>query len=237
MASLRTKGIADHWFFVRYHDLPRRRGQTRIRGPHLRLRLELRNVRSRSHVDDLREWLPEAAIHPSAYRPEVTRYGGPGALRSIEEIFCLDSELVVAILLGGAGRIGASVLAIDALLTAFGLTPRERWAFYRHVARCGFPPGDDAALDAIYAPKRESFLTLLRPDRRRPTADFLVPWKEGLAEPAGRLRALARKGGLTQPMRHILESLVHMHCNRLGLSAEQERGVKWCLGRAAEELG
>jgi len=128
---LLAEGRIDSWFFVRYAD------------PHLHLRLRLQlcgredlsAVICRIH-DDLAPWVERRLVwrvQTDTYQREIERYGRT-MMELSEELFCLDSRMVVGILKqfhddsGERKRWLMALRAIDRFLDDFELTIKEKSA-------------------------------------------------------------------------------------------------------------
>ena len=205
------------WWFVRYRT-PHDRD-------HLRLRIRTRSPGQYAACTELvagwaaglrREGLSSRLVFDT-YTPEIGRYGPGAALRSAEAVFTADSAYVLAALQspGADGVDGRALAAVGMVDIASGLLgPDEgmQWLANRPA-----PPGhvergvSDQAIELV----------------RRPT-----PQARGLGEAlaqAWHRRAVALalyRDHLTESMDldSVLESLLHMHHNRLrGLDREDER--------------
>lgn len=205
------------WWFIRYrtpHDLD-----------HLRLRIRTRSPGQYAACTELvagwatglrREGLSSRLVFDT-YTPEIGRYGPGAALRCAEAVFTADSAYALAALQGPGvdGVDGRALAAIGMVDTACGLLgPDEgmRWLANRPAPPVRVERGvSDQAIELV-----------------RRTTPHARGWGEELAQ-AWHRRAVALalyREGLAESMDldSVLESLLHMHHNRLrGLDREDER--------------
>ena len=159
-----------------------------------------------------------------------------------EDLFAADSDMVAHLLLLLQTRVlqtDRMILAVattDDLLDGLGLPVAERLEQYREaVARhVGGPE---------YRQHNAVLRSLLGSEQNPQDAGVLEPALEHMARrrhrlaPIGaRLRDLAQRGELTRPLAAVYGSLMHMHCNRLGLDAETEQTVLGLLRRTRDGL-
>ena len=157
-----------------------------------------------------------------------------------EELFVADGRCVAGLLgclRGGLGldRVGLAVVSVDDLLDALGLDPRRRLEW------CGGRVADRRASGPEHRRRKATLRPLLAdPGRLGP-----VPGgPEVLGLLAERRAALApiaeRLGDLPfgdRPLRDLVASFVHLHCNRLlGTDPAAERLIMGLLLRTRESL-
>ena len=94
-----------------------------------------------------------------------------------------------------------------------------------------------------YRQHNPTLRSLLGTGQKPPDAGVLEPALEHMARrrhrlsPIGaRLRDLAQRGELNRPLAAVYGSLMHMHCNRLGLDGETEQTVLGLLRRTRDGL-
>jgi thiopeptide-type bacteriocin biosynthesis protein len=213
-------GLTERWFFLRFRDPD----------PHLRLRFG-------GEPDQLLgELLPRLCalaqeliddgtclrLSIDTYEREIERYGGRTAIATAESIFAVDSEAVVELLQLARGglrtidRTTLAVLSVDALLEGLGLDPSRRLAWYGRKVAARHETG-------VEHRRRHPQLRRLLGDPAACTnepggaalARVLRARHLALAPLAERLNTLELSGELTKPLDDILDSYVHMHCNRL----------------------
>ncbi|WP_211273297.1 thiopeptide-type bacteriocin biosynthesis protein, partial [Streptomyces hirsutus] len=204
------------WWFVRYrtpHDLD-----------HLRLRLRTRSPGQYAAYTELvsdwaaglrRDGLSSRLVFDT-YTPETGRYGPGAAMRRAEAVFTADSAYALAALQGrGAGSIGGSALAavgmVDIACGLLGPEKGMRWLADRPAPTARVERGvSDQAIELV-----------------RRTTPRARGWGEALAHAwhrrAAALALYRESLAAGMDLDSVLESLLHMHHNRLrGLDREDE---------------
>lgn len=231
--QLQEQGLMDRWFFVRYADPE----------PHLRLRLHAARAEETqvcaSLLTTALAWGRRLAergllkrVCADVYEREVERYGGPQALESLEQVFMINSTVIsnlIAAQYTGQIRIdpvAVAVFSLDQFFTAWGLNFAERFQHLKSRA-------EKYHSRKAFREQRKLLCELLAPWSQVPDAPLMMQREQLLSllaaqeEPlrvlSTQLRLLAARGELWQPEEHILESLAHMHVNRLlGIDRDQE---------------
>ncbi|MFE9336282.1 lantibiotic dehydratase [Streptomyces sp. NPDC007063] len=252
-----TARLSEHYgvpspFFLRYGDP----------APHLRVRFHTPEESARADV--LREvsaWAYDLARggHIAdhtfvSYQREVERYGGPELIAAAEEWFRQDSAAVLRLLrrlrASGTGPPGLPPLGLDAsqeraALVALTLDrlcgslvpdPEARHALARLAARRN--AGGD-----LYRTAGRVLWTARTDDG--PARELLdaadAVWRPAAERLTRRMAELERGGELQAERDDIVLSLLHMHCNRMGLRPSDEaiaHGVwRRLLDRAAHAPG
>lgn len=204
----------DRWFFLRYAD-PR---------PHLRVRLHGGGEAfTKPFTAALRALLDAGTIESvsfDTYDPEYERYGGAAAMLHAERLFTQSSERVLDLILRGtpptrAARMGV-VLAVVGGVSAL-------WFEYF----------DAATWNAAVEPLARSVATIPWESVRAAKAHLHSgSVTDGERDAVAELAALhAREQLLTQP-HEVLQSLVHMTCNRIGIPPVAEGVVHATLWHA-----
>ncbi len=217
--DISRKGLANGWFFVRYND-PDPHIRLRFRGDPNRLIAQLLPEVCSWGGDMIAEGICQR-IAFDTYDREIERYGGAAGMSAIEAIFTADSPASVdllAVLRKNAelDRLTLAVASIDDLLKSMGLDVNQRLAWYKARVRSPHSSGTDfrerkAALRALFG-SAGGFAKL------GGTAEIVRIFAErqrSLAPIAKRLGDLEDRGELNQKRDIILQSVVHMHCNRL----------------------
>ncbi|MBO8195706.1 lantibiotic dehydratase [Streptomyces oryzae] len=217
-------------FFLRYADP----------APHLRVRFSVPEEGTRQDV--LREvtaWAHDLARagHISdhalvSYQREVERYGGPGLIADVEDWFRQDSAAVVQLLRQprerGTGlpelglepeleRAALVTLTLDRLCASLVPDPEVRHAIARTAAARN--AGGDlyrTAGRSLWAARTDDGPARRLLDR----AD--ASWRPAAERLTRRMAAVERAGELLTERDHIVISLLHMHCNRMGLQRTEE---------------
>lgn len=232
----------DAWFFVRYSDPE----------PHIRLRFRGQPERLlRDALPALCNWVRDRIqdgwchrLVLDTYEREIERFGGADAMSAAETLFAAESHAVVDLLhmlqtrTVAIERIPLAVLTVDALLDGLGLdaNARRQWCLQRVHVR------NEASREYR---QWKGVLRALLGDAERLREPPAGP---DIAEIIGRLRnagvafkqgvfALASRAELTRAPSEILESVVHLHLNRLvGGDRSTETRVVGLLWRVREGL-
>ena len=239
---VRSAGLADAWFFVRFAD-PDCHLRIRFHGdPHTLLGELLTQVS---------EWATDLIADGSCqrfgfdtYERELERYGGETGIGLAEAVFAADSSAVAELLHLNRGELIAidattlAVLSVDDLLAGLGISEQERLAWYRD--RVSLSPADG---QDFRGRQRELRTLLGRADAlaqascHEALAQILNARRQALAPMAARLDALARQSELSQPKASLWRSYVHLHCNRLlGTDSSLEERALQLLRRTREGL-
>jgi thiopeptide-type bacteriocin biosynthesis protein len=233
--------MVDGWFFIRYSDPE----------PHIRLRFrgDPNSLVSRL-VPELCSWggdlMAEGLSQRFAldtYDREVERYGGPGGMAAAEALFTVDSPAVVDLLAllrqnPDLDRLTLAIVSVDDLLASLGLGKGERLNWYRSHSPSRRISGADfrerkTALRLVLGSPNDPYMLPSGAEITR----TLASRRQALVSVLGRLANLEKRGELSKPRASILQSIVHMHCNRLvGTDRSMEERVLGLLFRAHESL-
>lgn len=225
-------------FFLRYADP----------APHLRVRFHVPEEAARADV--LREvtaWAHDLARDGHiadhtfvSYQREIERYGGPGLIADAEDWFREDSTAVVQILrhLRGSGT-GLPDVGLEAA--------QERAAFVAltldRLCACLVPGAEARRALADAAAKHNAGGGVYRSTGRGlwfartedgPVRELLdraaLAWRPAAERLTRRMTELERTGGLRAEPDHVVRSLLHMHCNRMGVRPTEE-GISYGVWR------
>lgn len=209
----------ERWFFTRYADPV----------PHLRIRFQ--GESGILHGDLLRSLHRMCArlrteglasdLELATYRPEIERYGGAEALPWAEAFFDADSRHVLEHLRAARG----------ADLIAFGAADLAELVFAFSEGRLGPDEDRPAAWRAAFGPRDDRYHEAYK-RRRKALAGLIAlpspgigrasPWHDAAAAYGRALGSRARAEPWIR-FENCLESLMHMHCNRLfGISRDAE---------------
>ncbi|MFE4972626.1 thiopeptide-type bacteriocin biosynthesis protein [Kitasatospora sp. NPDC056651] len=173
-------------------------------------------------------------VHRADYRPEVDRYGGPGAMAAAEQLFHVSSVVCLRACAARAGQAGRARTLVDGLeLLAAALPAWPDPEEFLHANTAGWqalldtPPPDPGALDA----KAEA-LRPCAPALRRLAAGEAGRWSPLTRRLAAATAALTGELGAGRA-RQILASHLHMAHNRLGLGLAAESQLAGILLRLA----
>ncbi|WP_333761926.1 lantibiotic dehydratase [Streptomyces sp. IBSBF 2390] len=208
---------APEWWFVRYrtpHDLDHMRLRIRTRGP----------AQYAAYTELVARWAAglrgeglSSRLVFDTYTPETGRYGPGAALRGAEAVFAADSAYALAVLrgLGPEGVEGHALTAVGMVDIARGLLgPEEgmRWLADR--------PASPARVEREVSDQAVEFVRRTTPRARGWGNELAGAWHRRAAALALYRERLAEGMDLDS----VLESLLHMHHNRLrGLDREDER--------------
>jgi thiopeptide-type bacteriocin biosynthesis protein len=239
---VRSAGLAEEWFFVRYSD-PDPHVRLRFRGAPEHLVGQL--------VPQFCSWAADLMTDGlclrfcfDTYEREVERYGGVEGTVAAEALFAADSRAVSELLylnqqyLLEMDRRTLAVLSIDDLLAGLGLTEADRLQWYRDQVVSRHETGQE------YRQRKATLRSLLGDPRQlsaepggEAVAQVLAARRGALAPIAQRLDGLTERGELGQPRSKLYQSFVHLHCNRLlGSDWSTERQVIGLLLRTREGL-
>ena len=239
---IRSAGLADAWFFVRFAD-PDSHLRIRFHGdPHTLLGELL--TQACGWATDL---IADGSCHRfgfDTYDRELERYGGEMGIGIAEAVFAADSTTVAELLHVNRQEPIAidtttlTVLSIDDLLAGLGVSEQERLAWYRdHVS---LSPADGHE----FRRRQQQLRTLLgrgdalaQASGYEPLPQIFDARRRALAPIAARLDSLARQNELSQPKASLWRSYVHLHCNRLlGTHSSLEERALQLLRRTREGL-
>ncbi len=229
VAQMSDGGWIDRWFFVRFAD-PSTHLRVRLHGdPRALLERVLPAAEGalRSFLDNGLVW----KLQIDSYDREIRRYGGPLGIELCESIFHADSDAACAILVdlvgddGASDRWRATLAGIDRLLDDFGIDLRRKFSLMQiwataHAQEAGIAGTSMESVLAKYRKERKSLELVL--DRSTTNGAGRVPYAVALDRRSVRVRTLAaelqelaRANRLQTPMDTILQSVVHMHANRM----------------------
>ncbi|MDQ2770681.1 MAG: lantibiotic dehydratase [Bacteroidota bacterium] len=229
--ALRTEGLIDQWFFVRYADPD----------PHLRVRLHLPDVARVGQVvqrlsEVLTPLVSEGYIwktQTDTYRRELERYGA-ATIEQAEALFCADSEHAVQLLGQTLDRPEASDVYwlgglhfLDELLTAFAYSTTAKSQLLRRLKDAFAHEFNDKSLkrqlDKKYREHRAAIEQVLQPGADLGLPVPLPAYHQGavVRRVARQLLQLHAQQQLQPGLDQLLSSYIHMLLNRL--IAEQPR--------------
>jgi lantibiotic biosynthesis protein len=221
-----NSGIITRWFFIRYADPEK----------HLRLRFQTQNDDAtaklmtiiNSYLIEGRVW----RVQFDTYRREVVRYGGLEGIKASEEIFCADSEAVLAILQalnsedGLDARWRIALLGMDTLFTDCGFDLKTKLELAGKL-RSGFAKefrlsvATREELGERFRSERAKLQAIMR--REIAAQDKIIQLAIAAFEERSKrirpavadLRILEQRSSLETTFSEIVGSIVHMHVNRL----------------------
>jgi lantibiotic biosynthesis protein len=230
-------GAAAGWFFIRYGD-PEWHLRLRIRVPSADARVEVRAALDATLREALaagRTW----RVQYDTYQREIERYGGPRGILLAEDLFHLDSDIVVDVVraLREHGALDQrwlmAIYNIDVLLSALRV-PMEQRVMLFNTARDQFAaryPQAGPFLRKSLSEKYRDCRHLVEDVVSATTIDggiaaaiqAAAAYREPVQHWADRLRHAERTGALDRSVSQLLFSYAHMHINRMLRSAHQSQ--------------
>lgn len=232
VTELKEQGLIDQWFFIRYGD-PDWHLRVRFHGDAQRLLAEAlpRLVAATTpFVDKGLIWKWQL----DTYEREVERYGGDEGMLLAERWFSADSDFAVTLGQLFEGDEAAELMwrfaywAMDEALDDFGFTLQEKFALAAD-SREGYGREFDQKATQVKAlgerfrghlPKMQAKFADLTDENVAAVKAATEARRAVHAEVARAYRELAERGALVSPLTSVVQSLLHMHCNRF-LTARQ----------------
>jgi len=226
-----AEGIARKYFFIRYHDPE----------PHLRVRIQPADNMMPDLFTNISKWLEglyddgliSKAVSDSYIR-ETERYGGPGLIEYAEDYFCNDSKLAMSLLTKyryGDLRLNIDFIGVSFIISvfeAFGLSLEEQDAVlslqsdikaYRKEFR------DNRKMIMRAVDSSDNWFEVRSFTQNPEVYDFISDNTQSLKKLAEAVYEYDHKGELTNTVRGIITSVIHMFCNRLVGNNTWERKV------------
>ena len=220
LEKLVQEGAAQKYFYIRYADPE----------PHLRIRIQPSEgklpalyVAASNMLNGLySDGLISKAVNDSYIR-ETERYGGPSLITHAEEYFYNDSKLAMKLLnmeRFGKLRFNMDFIGISfivSVLEAFGLTMEEQDAFLSTMSdkksyRKEFQIGRLMIMNA--ADSSDDWFSIRYQASNPEIYDFIKENASRLKIYADAVFEADSKGELTNSIKDIAASLIHMFCNR-----------------------
>lgn len=229
-AEMEQKGLTEKSFFIRYKDTEH----------HIRLRFYGDpNVLSGQLLPLLRAWLEErhkevlvTRVVIDSYDPEIERYGGIDVIHLAEELFWIDSKCVyqwikllrnkkltlTPVMLG--------VINVIHILESFQIPFASQLDYLNSITAYN-------QHNEEFRSSRETFMLLGNSDnewenlRQTDNGVLLFPALQlrakGIQAYHQGLKQAEQSGSLVTPIEQIVQSVIHMHINRLiGIKREEE---------------
>ncbi|GIV97939.1 MAG: lantibiotic biosynthesis protein [Herpetosiphonaceae bacterium] len=187
---------------------------------------------------------PFPSFEYDTYEPEYEKYGGKAGMSISERHFQDSSEAAIAVIAGEhrrqLRRQQAALLLIEALLDqAAGEIP-QRAAFY---ARCRdywvtmtAPSSEQQAewytyFDQRYSAAQATLARQMQGAPAEPLVSIVTHFREQTGQTLGDLLRLEGQGLLETPIPMIVQSYIHMLCNRMGITILEEAFLLHLLHR------
>jgi lantibiotic biosynthesis protein len=236
------QGLIEKWFFIRYADPDH----------HLRIRAFTPNREAGMAIQAALSGICQTALKngfgwkvvSDSYEREVVRYGGLQGIGHCEDLFHLDSELIVDFISSAEEQIPVAqrwlfaVFCVSSLLDGFELNLAEKTRIIDTIATSfrnefHFGARQKVQLGTKYRSYRTKLDKLVF-ERGTDAASIAerAAWM-GLIEryqaqvwaKARAIKTLSRETGFTVPLEQVIASLIHMHCNRLFIANPREHEV------------
>lgn len=223
--------LARKYFFIRYSDPE----------PHLRLRIQpVENGLGHLFLS-VSKWLESlysigiiSKVVSDSYMRETERYGGPELIECAEEYFFNDSKLVMNILTRqryGELRMNMDYIGISfiiSVLETFGLLIEEQEKFLSSASekdsyRKEFQADRKMIMRAVDS--RDDWFDIRSHTQNPEVYDLIRANSKALGQYANAVFEFDQRGELTNSVREITTSVIHMFCNRLMGNNAWERKI------------
>jgi thiopeptide-type bacteriocin biosynthesis protein len=223
MESLRQEGAIQEWFIVRYHDPE----------SHLRLRMHSGSLEMISNILSAFEekfrawinlnWIKDVSI--AKYEREIERYGGTGLMEAAETVFFHDTISTLFIINAvltmqiQCEEVILYALSIVNFLSHFGLTEKEI------LSVLNMSTADESELTGFRQCKNQliSLITALPQEGDSEIPEIQLMHTASQISREGILNYYQLSDHIEKNRRNsMLDSLLHMHCNRLGCLGKKE---------------
>lgn len=236
LASLLKKNLIEKWFFIRYAD-PQNHIRFRVQFP-----THEDNAPALSIIQtSINNWLHELVIKDvksAVYERELERYGGAEHIDLTETLFCLDSFAAVKTLHG---------LAVDNSMDKTLLATLSGYIFLKEFALtseditkvCVGGKTRSIHLKGIRSVKEaflESVSNIHAQNNSNNYLNVLLHYQKEKKSSVNEF--LQKTNQLSQGKRlDIINSLLHMHFNRFGLSPNEEAVIRAYIANLVKQLG
>jgi len=216
-----TEGVAQQYFFIRYFDPE----------PHLRIRIQPTLNKTPDLFVRISRWLESlyadglvSKAVSDSYVRETERYGGPSLIEYAENYFCKDSKLVMNLLTMhryGDSRLNMDIVGVSFIISAleaFGLSLEEQEAVLNSQS-------DNKAYRKEFQNNRRIYMRAvdssddwfeIRSFVNYPEVyDLININSHQLRTFASAVYVSDKHGELTNSVKGIMQSVIHMFCNRL----------------------
>ena len=235
-------GLIRQWFFVRYFDY----------GEHLRVRFLVNPSKLFSELlPVVCTWASdltcERLCHEfsiQTYDQEIERYGGEHSIRSVEELFSIDSQTTAQII-GAANfadldRAIVGVLSLYYFMKPFFADDPETMLQW---LRSGISIARKRQVSAEYRQNKQLLCALLSNEitsensKYLDVANIMLAAVKNMNLPVEKLLHLAAQDLLTISIPVLCDSVSHMHSNRLlGMNRSVEMRIRTLLANSIETI-
>ncbi len=220
------------WFYIRYNE----------GGFHIRLRIcaDTEQIKQEM-IPELNRWLASLTgkgeiedFSICSYKPEIERYGGPECIKLAEDVFCADSGSILKILARKDSSLPLHLIASMGIINIL----HRFFPDTKNILTTMASSKDQAhLLDGIRPFSKigmkftKAILVNDESDTQDPLLQFL---KKCYSHTHATFDLLAKtiakvesSGEAWNPLPQIVDSLIHMHCNRLlGTSSQLEQKAR-----------
>ncbi|MHC5268498.1 lantibiotic dehydratase [Enterococcus sp. LJL98] len=215
--------LIDTYYFMRYSDTL----------PHIRLRIKADKKmmfqiaeRFNRFISPLQHSKLISKYIIDTYYPEIERYGGQELMPLAEQIFQIDSQVVVKLMACDEQKEKIGVVSILHYLSSFGI------AFESQIELLESSVGKDSFIAEFKDLKKEYITTIdsynnwhifKKEEKNKELIKLLDQRKNTIQEYA---KTLSNSSNLTNYLEDIILSVIHLHCNRLfGTDREFEKKI------------
>lgn len=215
------KKLFDEWFYIRYKDP----------NSHLRIRFKGNpEILTSSFIPHFNQWIQLLMqgklinnIQFASYEREIERYGGSDIIELAESFFCLDSITSINILSRlfennfNIPHYIVAVISILDLLQGFGIKTEDQMALLEVKEKQvleGFREWKPF-LAMIGKAICKNELSSLENENMHHLTPIFLNRKQFQSHFSNRLNDLNDTSSLSNPPYQIINSLIHLHCNRL----------------------
>jgi len=226
-----ANGAANKYFFIRYADPE----------PHLRIRIQPSEKGTSNLFSEVSRWLDDlyadgliSKAVSDSYIRETERYGGPGLIEFAEDYFCSDSKLVMNLLTKhryGNSRLNMDIIGVSfivSVLEAFGLSLEEQETVLSSRSdikayRKEFQNNRRMIMRAVDS--SDDWFEIRAFSQEPDIFDLISNNSQELKKFAEAIYDFDSRGELTNSIKSIAFSVIHMFCNRLTGDNAWERKV------------
>ena len=216
--------FSDSWFYICYQD-PDYHLRLRCKGDPETLTTKLLP----QLTEILNMWTQNGLLTKvsiDSYERELHRYGGPELISFAEDIFHLDSQIIVRLcILAESEQAEVADLAMistDFLVSALGFDQAERLKLYQHLCQSQLDLyGQNTNPQNEFREKRKTFWSLYAD---RDILKIVTPFREEVLSITSTVNNDVTAQN-TKKLKDLAASLIHMHCNRFGLKRSAENAL------------
>lgn len=240
--TLREKHLSEKYFFVRYFETDEH--QIRIR-----FHTDTKKVFSKV-LPVIVTWSKELldsglcrSFSIDTYEREAIRYGGKSGMDEVENLFCLNAKTILDLLhLAAKEKLDTmtlGILSMEQLLKAFRFDGETKMRILKYSVNeisKDYLSDEYRRSGNMLISLMESSSTDLKTDYE-PVLKILNESYDKLRKIADNLHSLEAGSRLSRPIAEIMQSVVHMHCNRIfGISSRTEHTARALLSKCLKSM-